>query len=94
MERSNRVILQFSDQYMKKKVFFKIRRVEGNVTENVQVCSLLWLVRVIWKLHVTDTLLMSVGRKPKQHIDFVILLNTHLKLIHGYNIYCCFSLTV
>lgn len=29
MERSNRVILQFIDQYMKKKVFFKIRRVEG-----------------------------------------------------------------
>lgn len=48
---------------------------------SVQVHRLLWLVGVIWKLHVKDTLLMGVGRKPKQRIDFVILLKTHLKLI-------------
>jgi len=37
---------------------------------------------------------MGVERKPKQHIDFVVLLKTRLKLIHGCNIYWCLSLTV
>lgn len=61
---------------------------------SVRVYCLLWLVGAIWKVRIKDTLLMGVGRKPKQHIDFILLLETHLKLIHGFNIYCCFSLTV
>lgn len=48
---------------------------------SVQVHCLLWVMRAMWKHHIKEILLMSVGRKPKQHTAFVILLNIHLKLM-------------
>lgn len=50
----------------------------------VQAHCLLWLTGAMWKHHIKDTVLMNMGRKPKQHTAFVILLNTHLKLINEF----------